>query len=153
MLLLPSTIDTKAAGFGFGDKLGVLMRDGRDSPPPNSYKIKGQFDKLRPNQGRSFGIPHSAYAKVYNPNNKVTSVIQDAPGPGAYEVKGMVGVNAKKFSLKSRVPECDSNTRSNPPPNSYHPNYTLSENSKFGAITFGFGSRCNVTGCKSNTLC
>ena len=74
--------------------------------------------------------------------------MMDAPGPGAYDVKGLVGVNARKFSLKSRIPPSDSATRNNPPPNSYHPNHTLSEPNKFGAITFGFGSRCNVTGCK-----
>jgi hypothetical protein len=78
--------------------------------------------------------------------------MMDAPGPGAYDVKGLVGINAKKFSLKSRIPPNDSATRHNPPPNTYHPNFTLSEQSKFGAITFGFGTRCNVTGCKTNNL-
>lgn len=47
---LPSTLDpTKSVGFGFGDKNGLNIMVGRDSPPPNSYKIKGTFEKLRPN--------------------------------------------------------------------------------------------------------
>ena len=70
----------------------------------------------------------------------------DCPGPGAYEQKTLVGVNAKKFSMKSRIKVVDSATRDNPPPNTYHPNYGVYEPSKFGAITFGFGTKCNVTG-------
>jgi len=81
--------------------------------------------------GRSFGIPHSAYAKVYIPNSKLQSNMVDAPGPGAYETKSLVGTTAKKFSLKSRIKPVDTATRDNPPPNSYHPNFTLSEPSKF----------------------
>lgn len=56
-------------------------------------------------------------------------------------------MNALKFTLKSRVKAVDSATRENPPPNTYHPNHVLTEQGKYGAITFGFGSRCNVTGC------
>lgn len=41
MLLLPSTLDPHAVGLGYGDKKGVMILSGRDSPPPNSYKIKG----------------------------------------------------------------------------------------------------------------
>jgi hypothetical protein len=51
--------------------------------------------------------------------------------------------------LKSRVKPSDSATRDNPPPNTYHPNYALTENGKYAAVTFGFGSRCNVTGCNN----
>jgi len=28
-------------GLGFGDKNGVKALTGKDSPPPNAYKIKG----------------------------------------------------------------------------------------------------------------
>lgn len=93
-------------------------------------------------------MPHSVYSKVYLPSNKYGVSMIEAPGPGTYELKGLVGVNAKKFSLKSRVKPADSATRDNPPPNTYHLNYNLSETQKFQAITFGFGNRCNVTGCK-----
>ena len=51
-----------------------------------------------------------------------------------------------KFSLKSRIKPIDSATRDNPPPNNYNPWFTLSEESKFEKITFGFGGRPNVTG-------
>ena len=74
------------------------------------------------------------------------------PGPGTYDYKTLVGANSKKFSLKSRVKAADSATRDNPPPNTYHPNFALSEASKFSAITFGFGNRVNVTGCKLSFL-
>jgi hypothetical protein len=51
----------------------------------------------------------------------------EAPGPGAYDLKQMVGTNAKKFTLKSRVKPVDSATRDNPPPNTYHINYNVCE--------------------------
>ena len=42
MQILPSTLDpTKSVGFGFGDKNGLIMREGRESPPPNAYRIRG----------------------------------------------------------------------------------------------------------------
>lgn len=48
--LLPSTIDqNRFTQFGFGKKNGLMVREGVDSPPPNTYKIKGQFDKIRAN--------------------------------------------------------------------------------------------------------
>ena len=100
MLSLPSTLDpTKSSGIGYGSKNGLRMIYGGESPPPNSYKIKGQFEKLRPNQGKSFGLPHSVYQKVYLPGNKTTTTTLEAPGPGNYEIKGLVGTNPKKFSI------------------------------------------------------
>ena len=104
---------------------------GRDSPPPDNYKIKGQFEKLRPNQGKSFGLPYSAYYKVYLPPNKFSTTLAENPGPGAYDVKNLVGLNARKYTLKSRVKECDSSTRDNPPPNTYQLNHALTEMSKY----------------------
>jgi hypothetical protein len=59
-------------------------------------------------------------------------------------------MNSRKFSLKGRVKLADSATRDNPPPNTYHPNFAVYEASKFSSITFGFGNRCNVNGCKLN---
>ena len=56
-------------------------------------------------------------------------------------------MHARKFTLKSRVKIADSASRDNPPPNTYNPTFTLTEQSKYAAVTFGFGSRCNVTGC------
>jgi hypothetical protein len=51
----------------------------------------------------------------------------EAPGPGTYDLKSLVGANARKFSMKSRIKPADSATRDNPPPNTYHLNYNLSE--------------------------
>lgn len=63
-----------------------------------------------------------------------------------------MGANAKKFAMKSRIKVPDSATRDNPPPNNYHVNHYLSEPSKFSAITFGFGTRVNVNGCKYSNI-
>ncbi len=48
--------------------------------------------------------------------------------------------------MKSRIKPVDGATRDNPPPNTYHPHHRMTEQSKFTAITFGFGNRVNVTG-------
>lgn len=130
--MLPSTLDgTKTTGFGFGNKNGLMVREGRDSPPPNTYKIRGQFEKLRPNQGKSFGISYSYYQKVYLPDNRFSSTMQEAPGPGAYDSRTSIGLNSLKYTLKSRIKPVDTATRDNPPPNTYHPNHALAEQSKF----------------------
>ena len=92
-------------------------------------------------------MPHSVYQKVYLPGNKFTTTTLEAPGPGNYEIKGLIGVNARKYTLKSRVRAADSTSRDNPPPNTYHLNHNLSEPAKYAAISFGFGNRCNVNGC------
>jgi len=75
----------------------------------------------------------------------------ESPGPGAYELKSLIGVNAKKFTIKSRLKTVDTATRDNPPPNTYQPNY-IYEPAKYSTITFGFGTKCNVTGCKYNEI-
>ena len=76
MQLLPHTLNsTKTTSFGFGNKNGVILRSGMDSPPPNAYKIRGEFEKLRPDKGKSFGLPHSAYAKVYVESNKYSTSV------------------------------------------------------------------------------
>ncbi len=148
MQVLPPTFNTRKCSFGYGEKKGLIINSGKDSPPANTYKIRGMYDKLKPNQGFSFGMPHSVYAKTYVPSNKFSTTMKESPGPGAYNSKSSMGMHSRKFSLKSRVKEADSATRNNPPPNTYHPAFNQTENSKFQAITFGFGSRCNVTGSK-----
>lgn len=70
----------------------------------------------------------------------------EIPGPGSYESKTTLGANSRKFSLKSRIKPADSATRDNPPPNTYDPNFVLTEKAKFDKVTFGFGYRPNVTG-------
>jgi len=40
----------------------------------------------------------------------------------------------------------DATTRNYPPPNSYNPDFTLTEQDRFNAITFGIGGRGSVTG-------
>lgn len=148
LLTLPNTISAKASGFGFGDKAGLNVLLGKDSPSPNSYRIRGNFDRLRSNNGKTFGLSHQAYAKVYIPNSKLNSNSLLTPGPGTYEYKNALGSESKKFTIKSRIKPLDP-TRDTPPPNNYHPNYAVYEPAKFGAITFGFGTRCNVNGCKT----
>jgi hypothetical protein len=81
---------------------------------------------LRPNQGKSFGLPHSVYQKVYLPGSKCTTTTLEAPGPGNYEIKTLVGSQARKFSMYQKVKPILPSAVENPPPNSYHLNYNLS---------------------------
>ncbi len=84
--MLPSTLEpSKFTSFGFGNKNGLMIHEGKDSPPANTYKIRSQFDALRLTKGKSFGLPHSAYAKVYIESNKYSTSVVDVPGPGAYD--------------------------------------------------------------------
>lgn len=143
MLLLPSTLNVKTSTFGFGDRNGLKQIYGKDSPPPTLYRSRSQFD-YKPGAGRSIGQSYAVYQKVHMPGLNTRN--EEIPGPGAYEQKTMLGANSRKFSLKSRIKPADSATRDNPPPNSYTPNYSPAEQSRFSKVTFGFGGRPNVTG-------
>jgi len=48
-------------------------------------------------------MPHSTYSKVYLPGNKYGTSMVEAPGPGTYDEKYVIGGNARKFTLKSRI--------------------------------------------------
>ena len=41
-----------------GDEVGQMLTFGKDAPSPNTYRIKGNFDKLRLQNGKTFGISH-----------------------------------------------------------------------------------------------
>ena len=143
MLLLPSTLNAKTSTFGFGERKPLKMIFGKDSPSPTLYRSQSAFD-YKPGAGKSIGMSYSVYQKVHIPGlNTRTSEI---PGPGTYSTKTTLGVNSRKFSLKSRIKPADSATRDNPPPNTYQPNFWLTEKAKFDKVTFGFGGRPNVTG-------
>lgn len=144
MLLLPSTIGAKTSTFGFGERKPLQIVYGKDSPAPTVYRAKSQFE-LHPNKGKSIGESYACYKKVHMPG--LNTRTDELPGPGTYESKTMLGQNSRHFSLKSRVKPADSASRDNPPPNTYNPEFKLTEQDKFSKINFGFGGRPNVTGC------
>ena len=118
---LPTTLHAKTTSFGLGQKQGLRMYTGRDSPPPTSYqKLNQQFDKNR-GTGYSFGLPYSAYKKVHYEG--INTGAEDVPGPGNYDQKTFMGANSCKFSLKSRIKPQDATTRNFPPPNCYDPEH------------------------------
>ena len=81
MVSLPSTLNIKASSFGFGQKNGIRIIAGKDSPPP-IYRIRSDF-KLDKDKGTSFGLPHSVYKKVHIPGHATN--LEDNPGPGSYD--------------------------------------------------------------------
>ena len=60
MLLLPSTLGGKVPTFGYGNKKPLQIIFGKDSPAPNLYRSKSQFE-FSENTGKSFGISYSYY--------------------------------------------------------------------------------------------
>ena len=143
---MPACFSTRASGFGYGDKKGVPVYCGLEAPSPDNYKIRGQFERIRPNVGRTFGVSHKAYEKVYIPNSKQSFGTAENPGPGNYDIKTLIASSSLKYSIKNKLKDNDSATRDNPPPNSYNLNFKLTSPSKFKQISFGFGNRVSVTG-------
>jgi hypothetical protein len=143
MLLLPSTLGNKTSTFGYGEKKPLQMIFGKDSPAPSMYRTRSQFE-LNPNKGKSIGESYACYKKVHMPGLNTRQ--DEIPGPGNYDSKTTLGTNSRHFTLKSRTKPTEITSRHNPPPNTYNPAFQLTEPSKFEKITFGFGSRPNVTG-------
>jgi hypothetical protein len=52
---LPSVFDKRGTGFGYGTK-GDFTSFAKNSPPPNAYKVKSEFDSTR---GFTFGQSRS----------------------------------------------------------------------------------------------
>lgn len=60
MLLLPTTLGGKTSTFGFGNKKPLQIVFGKDSPAPNLYRSRSQFD-FNENSGKSIGISYNFY--------------------------------------------------------------------------------------------
>lgn len=86
--------------------------------------------------------------------NVVPRVAAQVPGPGQYAplTANPIGKNAKKFSIKSRVPPVTPSTRDYPGPNVYKPIHILTEPSRYSGIGFGVGNRGSPTGTMSKLL-
>lgn len=84
MLLLPSTLGGKIPTFGYGNKKPLQIIFGKDSPAPNLYRSRSQFD-FADDAGKSIGISYNYYKKVHMPG--LNTRLDEVPGPGAYEPK------------------------------------------------------------------
>ena len=99
-----------------------------DSPPPGSYNLPF-LSNLR---GTKFGKSQD----LTETRRYIT------PGPGSYETQKPFEKYTQKITFKSRIMK-KIKTES-PPPGAYSPVFTLTHNTGFKNISFGFGERSNL---------
>ena len=97
---LPSTKSIRTTTFGYGDRNPFKCRN--FSPPPGHYKSLSVFDKdQKKGKVYTFGICRDAYSKVLiQPSQGVDPIV---PGPGSYDVRTVVGKDARKSALGPRT--------------------------------------------------
>lgn len=146
----PTVISSKYCTQGFGDRPFMQDLPCAHSPPPTQYRIVSNFEKNEPLKGKTFGVSRYYYDNVYIPGNELVTPLNSAqiPGPGQYPCaeSNPMGKNARKTTLKSRIPPCTSGTKEFPAPNMYKPSHGLVEPSRFNGVGFGIGSRGCPTG-------
>jgi hypothetical protein len=85
---IPNTISTRSAGIGYGSRK-IFLSSGKftpvcnlilETPPPNIYQLKSDFNKVPSAKAFSFGIAREAYSKVYLKENPARD--PNVPGPG-----------------------------------------------------------------------
>ena len=149
LIELPSTLSKSTTTMGFGSKIVMSDLQSKESkyfPAPNHYPTKSDFPPDI-NKGKSFGLPHSVYEKIYIPNLNYQSphVAKNFPGPGQYKIDEQIGSGKKKITLKSRIKWFAEENRSDAPPsNYYNPVRDLTEPSRFKKISLGYGQRSTI---------
>lgn len=125
MYNLPQTFSNRAPSFGYGGRLELKNKQGRDSPSPCAYNPPSCFEieKRAPTFGR----------------RSMSGAIKNIPGPGAYNPYSPIGSKAPKFTFFSRI-ELKHKAPS-PPPDIYNPKFSLIEKSSFSNISFGVGEK------------
>lgn len=141
ILSIPSSLGTKTCTQGFGKRRSIRSQFGRDAPSPNKYEINRSL--VNPDKKFHFGVPYSCYRNVIIASFKkgaATEKVNEAPGPGAYDVGSAIGKFSRKFSMYPKVETVDPATKKLPP-NQYLINDELLKNQRYWGITFGIGGR------------
>lgn len=125
--LLPSTLDLRSTGIGYGRRWKPHNLTGMDSPPPGTYNLPSLASRKGPKIVKDAGTEKTRYC---------------TPGPGTYELLGPLGKNAPKIALKSRIQRKLSSET--PAPGAYSPSFSLTHYSGYSNITFGLGERTIV---------
>jgi len=155
-LSLPTIVNSRYTTFGFGERSMAKRLAPVDSPAPGQYSVRSIFDVPKPYEikGKSFGISRNYYENVYIPHqdNIAPRISSQIPAPNRYSVleADPIGKNAKKFSLIGRVVPPPPVTKDFPPPCAYKPVHILTEPSRYKGVSFGLGSRGNLTGSTTN---
>lgn len=101
--------------FGTDGRKGMGDSKGARSPGPNAYRA----DSKRPvqKQAPSYGFGTSRRPQSVNVNQK-------RPGPGAYNLKGIVGSDAQGKSMAVKLANSKTTANFNPGPGQYTPMFT-----------------------------
>jgi hypothetical protein len=149
VLEIPSTLKSKSTSFGYGHKIvmsDVNSKHSKDVPGPDRYSLKSDFDPKH--KGRTFGLPHSVYAKVYVPGNNVVNpeTAKEIPGPGSYKYDEPIGADKVKYTLKPRGRMFNEGLGGDTPASNYYtPNDVAISPSRFKNTSFGIGGRSDFT--------
>ncbi|CDW81826.1 UNKNOWN [Stylonychia lemnae] len=121
---LPSMKSSRAAGIGYGGR--DIFKTGVDSPSPTNYNHKSDFNATTVSKAFSFGIAREAYSKVYIKEHPIRD--PSVPGPGQYQIPGIVGNEASKYTMRPKtVSMSDLNYKGQPGPGSYEPKPALND--------------------------
>ena len=139
---LPSVKNTRHAGIGIGARKSPIQILGKGNPSPAQYFIKSLFEENTKNAKGASLKGRFKYGKNDN---------EFYPGPGTYNTISKVGADAFgviPINLKSRhgffYDEDIKHKEATVSMQRYKPNHTLTEMSRFNAITFGIGKRPNL---------
>jgi len=123
---LPSTLNKRSAGFGFGERVKKLDGIRHQTPPPTAYNVNST------NSGKSwtFGVKFQEIRK-----NLV-------PGPGEYKSPQSLGFGKPKYSFRPKI--TIKQKFHSPSPETYSPSYKLVHKQNYNKIGFGFGERKSI---------
>jgi len=144
---LPKQTTDLYTTLGVGSRPDLKSDRGKDSPPPNIYKIKSSVDF---NKQFGKGVLISERIKYPEP----TGI--KFPGPGTYKVQKDFWKEKQKNALKSRImffyDEDIQKKKHCISPQKYLPSTKLTENLRFTNVGFGFGLRssCEIKSMRSN---
>ena len=138
MIDLPSTLEKRATGFGFGKRWEPKNARGNDAPSPDKYNIPSCFDTDK-----------KGPVLLGNQRDQPLQPRSSTPGPGAYTRGTTICKDAPKFTFRGKFV---SKVRpSSPPPGTYNPKYNLLEKNNYSEITFGTGPKAKEDRPRPNT--
>ena len=151
----PSSFATnKGPSMGFGDRSDITKlknKDSTDHPSPLAYRIKSEFDHTK--KGRTFGLPHSVYEKVYVEGSKDSPLAfkKDLPGPGSYDITKDIIAGKGKMSFQARGKMFNEGLGlGSPKCNQYSPKTELVTPAKYKNVSLGIGKKYDFTKKKDN---
>jgi len=131
----------RSTSFGYGQKQCLpptVLKNARDFPGANAYKIPSDFDILM--KGKTFGMPRKCYEKTSLPGiEKIPlGIAKELPGPGQYNLERKLKGG---FSIVGKGNGFNKGNEDKGPLRIYQPNMEIVESGRFKNIVFGSGKR------------